>query len=146
MYPHIFGHLIFYSNLWFQFLHDTAPKVYFTGEAWGHKCKKGKKWSSEKPYTLYQTPQNQIPAHFLLNSQAVGMDSWVQYALKSILRGTLFSNRLHDYSLLSSNSFLHPFDFKIHEKNIIKQQPKQYLTPTALELKFIMTISFIKCF
>ena len=32
-----------------------------------------------------------------LNSQAVGMDSWVQSALKSISRGTLFLNRLHDF-------------------------------------------------
>ena len=42
-----------------------------------------------------------------LYSQGVGLDSWIQSALKSILRGTLFLNRLHDFSLLSSNSFLH---------------------------------------
>ena len=45
----------------------------------------------------------------LFKSQAVGMDSWVQSALKSILRGDPILNRLHDFSLLSSNSFLHPF-------------------------------------
>ena len=45
----------------------------------------------------------------ILNSQAVDLDSWVQSALKSIIRGTLFLNRLHDFSLLSSNLFLYPF-------------------------------------
>ena len=46
---------------------------------------------------------------YTFNSQAVGMDSWVQSALKSILRGILFLNRQHDFSLLSSSSFLNPF-------------------------------------
>ena len=38
-----------------------------------------------------------------INSQAVGLDSCFQSALKSILKGTLVLNRLHDFSLLSSN-------------------------------------------
>ena len=40
-----------------------------------------------------------------LNSQAVGLNSWVQSALKSLLKGSLFLKRLHDFSLLSSNLF-----------------------------------------
>ena len=55
------------------------------------------------------------------------MDSWVQSALKFILSGTLFLNRLHDFSLLSSNSCLHSFLKSKFTK-------KQYLTPTAWEL------------
>ena len=55
-----------------------------------------------------------------LNSQAIGLDSWVQSALKSILRGTLFLNWLPDFSLLSSNSFLHPFlKLKFTKKKIL---------------------------
>ena len=49
------------------------------------------------------TPQGEF------NSQAVGLDSWVQSAVKSILGGTLFLNRQHDFLLVFSNSFLHPF-------------------------------------
>ena len=44
-----------------------------------------------------------------VNSEAVGWDSWVSTALKSIFWGTLFLNQLHDFSLLSWNSFLHSF-------------------------------------
>ena len=44
-----------------------------------------------------------------VNSQAVGWDSLMPTALKSISSGTLFLNQLHDFSLISSNSFLHPF-------------------------------------
>ena len=62
----------------------------------------------------------------ILNSQAVDLDSWVQSALKSIIRGTLFLNRLHDFSLLSSNLFLYPFlkskftkKIPWHQKNFI---------------------------
>ena len=54
-----------------------------------------------RPFTTWNS--------FFFNSQAVGLNSWVQFALKSILTETLFLNRLHDFSLLSSNSFLHPF-------------------------------------
>ena len=39
------------------------------------------------------------------NSQAVGWDSWVPSAQKSIFEGTLFLKQLHDFSLLSWNSF-----------------------------------------
>ena len=40
------------------------------------------------------------------------LSAWLlhsHWALKSIVRETLFLDQLHDYSLLSLNSFLHPF-------------------------------------
>ena len=54
----------------------------------------------------------------VLNSHAVGWDSWVPSALKSIFGQTLFLKQLHDFSLLSWNSFLHPFlKSKLTKKN-----------------------------
>ena len=44
----------------------------------------------------------------IFNSQAVGWDSSVAAALKSIFWGNVFLNQLHDFSLLSWNSFLGP--------------------------------------
>ena len=43
------------------------------------------------------------------NLHAVGMNSWVQTTSKLILWETLFSDQLHIFSLLSSNSFLYQF-------------------------------------
>ena len=54
------------------------------------------------------------------------MNSLVQSALKSISRKTLFLNRLHDFSLLSSNSFSHPFlKSKLMKKFIIQNLNSQ---------------------
>ena len=58
-------------------------------------------------------------AGFLFKSQAVGINSWVHLALKLILRGNPFFNRLHDFSLLSSNSFLHRFLKSKYKKKIL---------------------------
>ena len=44
-----------------------------------------------------------------INSHAIGMQSWVQMGIKSILRETLFLDQLHNFSLVSFNSFLHSF-------------------------------------
>ena len=56
------------------------------------------------------------------NSQAVGLDSWVPSALKSIFRRFLFSNQLHDFSLLSLNTLLHSFlRFKFTKKISLTQ-------------------------
>ena len=43
------------------------------------------------------------------SSQAVGMAVRSHWTLKSIKRETLFLDQLHDFSLLSLNSFLHSF-------------------------------------
>ena len=68
-------------------------------------------FSTKKPFlTLNSRIRNSKMLFFIqLNSQAVGWESWVPLRLKSILWGTLFLNHLHDFSLLSWNSFLHPF-------------------------------------
>ena len=47
--------------------------------------------------------------HLNFNSPAVGMALRGHTALKSILWETLFLDKLHDFSLLSSNSFLNSF-------------------------------------
>ena len=63
----------------------------------------------------------------LINSQAIGMDSWV-----------LFLNRLHDFSLLSSNSFLHSFlKSKFTKKNLgtKKLKPKNMKIKNQFFLK-----------
>ena len=42
------------------------------------------------------------------------------FTIKPILRGTLFLNRLHDFSFLSSHSFIHPFlKSKFTKKNCL---------------------------
>ena len=60
-----------------------------------------------------------------LISQAVGWDSWVPSALKSILWGTLFLKQLHDFSLLSWISFLDSFlELKFTKKKFLDTKKK----------------------
>ena len=68
-----------------------------------------------------------------LNSQTVGMDSWVQSALKSILRENPIFYRLHDFSLLSK------IHFNIHFWN--QNSRKKSLTPK----NFIFEGWFLYC-
>ena len=79
-------------------------------------------------------------AGFLFKSQAVGINSWVHLALKLILRGNPFFNRLHDFSLLSSNSFLHSFlKLKFTKKNLDTKK----ISCSNFEGRFLITIIFL---
>ena len=54
-----------------------------------------------------------------LNSQAVGMDSWVQLALKSILRGDpIFESAAWLFVIILKFIFTSIFEIKIHDKKI----------------------------
>ena len=55
----------------------------------------------------------------IINSHAVGMDSWVLTAAKSIFRESIFLDQLYTFSLLSLNSFLQPFSEKFLDTKII---------------------------
>ena len=56
--------------------------------------------------------------HFILKSQAVGIDSWVQTALKSILRGDpIFESAAWFFVIMLKFIFTSIFESKIHEKN-----------------------------
>ena len=61
----------------------------------------------------------------VFNSQAVGLDSWVQSALKSILRGDpIFESTARFFVIILKCILTSIFGIKIHEKN----------SPTASEL------------
>ena len=70
-------------------------------------------------------------------------------ALKSILRGTLFLNRLQYFSLLSTNSFLHPFlKSKFSKKNFLALNFFHFRRPIFRNLKIWkenVTIFSIRC-
>ena len=52
-----------------------------------------------------------------LNSQAIGMDSWVQSALKSILReNPIFESAAWFFVIILKYIFRSIFEIKIHEK------------------------------
>ena len=54
----------------------------------------------------------------IFNSQAVGMDSWVHSALKSILRGDpIFESSAWFFVIILKFIFTSIFEIKIHEKN-----------------------------
>ena len=53
-------------------------------------------------------------------SQAVGLDSWVQSALKSILRGDpIFESAARFFVIILKFIFTFIFEIKIHEKRFI---------------------------
>ena len=55
-----------------------------------------------------------------LNTQAVGMDSWVHSALKSILRGDpLFESSAWFFVIILKFIFTFIFEIKIHEKKFL---------------------------
>ena len=63
-------------------------------------------------YLEFQTPFNKI-----FHSQAVGMDSWVQSALKSILKGDPISeSAAWFFVFILKFIFTSIFEIKIHEK------------------------------
>ena len=57
--------------------------------------------------------KNRKSVRLKINSDAVGMDSWVLTTVKSILWGTLFLNQVHKFSFLWSNLVLNSFFIKI---------------------------------
>ena len=59
-------------------------------------------------------------------------------ALKSILRETLFLNQLHDFSLLSVNSFLHPvLKSKFMRKNSLTPKKIHFRSPIFINIYLI---------
>ena len=55
-----------------------------------------------------------------INSQAVGMDSWVQSALKSILRrDPIFESASWFFVIILKFIFTSIFEIKIHEKKFL---------------------------
>ena len=67
------------------------------------------------------------------------MDSWVQSAQKSILKGILFLKRLHDFSLLSSNSFIYPFFIsKFTRKNSLTPKKFHFWRPIFVKQQIFM--------
>ena len=55
-----------------------------------------------------------------VNSQAVGMDSWVHSALKSILRGNpIFESSAWFFVIILKFIFTSIFEIKIHEKKFL---------------------------
>ena len=88
------------------------------------------------------------------------MNSWVQSALKSILRGPpIFESAAWFFVIIVKFFFTFIFEIKIHEKKIMDtkkfhvriqigltnpfRQPRRYLTPTAWDL-IIMELIIIK--
>ena len=75
----------------------------------------------------------------VFNSQAVGLDSWVRSALKSILRETLFLNLKFIFTSI--------FEIKIHEKKFdtkkISFSKADLITIIYLSLKFVYTKWFL---
>ena len=62
---------------------------------------------------------------FNINSQAVGLDSWVQSALKSILRGDpIFESAAWFFISILKVIFTSILEIKIHEKNSLT--PKKF--------------------
>ena len=60
----------------------------------------------------------------VFNSQAVGLDSWVQSSLKSILRGDpIFESAAWFFLIIFKFIFTYIFEIKIHEK---KLTPKKF--------------------
>ena len=67
----------------------------------------------------------------IINSHAVGMDSWVLTAAKSIFRESIFLDQLYTFSLLSFNSFYAYFrnqnnfikNFRL--RNLLRKQKKR---------------------
>ena len=83
------------------------------------------------------------------NTEAIGLDSKGQLALKSILWELLFLNQLNICSLLTSNSFLKKFfNSKFLKKifgmkiiKILKADFKKFMRKFFLEIYFLLSIS-----
>ena len=59
--------------------------------------------------------------HFILKSQAVGIDSWVQTALKSILRGDpIFDSVSWFFVIILKFILKFIFEIEIHEKKFLE--------------------------
>ena len=69
----------------------------------------------------------------VFNSQAVGLDSWVRSALKSILRETLFLNLKFIFTSI--------FEIKIHEKKILDTKKISFLKADFYETTEINMLS-----
>ena len=77
-----------------------------------------------------------------VNSQAVGMDSWVQSALKSILRGEPISeSAAWFFVIILKFIFTSIFEIKIHEKNSLTPKKFHFRRPIFINLPTAYTIS-----
>ena len=73
-----------------------------------------------------------------LDSQAVGMDSWVQSALKSILRGDpTFESAAWFFVIILKFIFTSIFEIKIHEKNSLAPKKFHFRRPIFIKQQTI---------
>ena len=79
---------------------------------------------------------------YLFNTQAVGMDSWVQSALKSILRGdSIFESAAWFFIIILKFIFTSIFEIKIHEKKILDTKKISFLKADFYETTEINMLS-----
>ena len=75
---------------------------------------------------IFGTIFNEIP-DLRVNSQAIGMDSWVQSALKSILRAdAIFDSAAWFFVIILKFIFTTIFEIKIQEKKILDTKKKSF--------------------
>ena len=96
-----------------------------------------------RPHVLIENRQKFVHSIFvvwnnsvfypIINSQAVGMDSWVQSALKSILRGDrIFESAAWFFFIILKFIFTAIFEIKIHGKKFLDTKKFHFRSPISI--------------